>query len=271
MKNNIYFFFIIIIVSFSGCEKVIDVDLDTAAPRLVIDAQIKWQKGTNGHSQIIKLSTTTGYYETLVPKVSGATVFVTDSKGNVFNFIETTENGDYKCEQFIPALNGDYTLTVLYKNQAYTATETLKPVPKIEQITDKESDGFSGKYIQINAFYIDNAATDDFYLFRYKASTDIIPTYDVSEDEFYQGNLIFGIYISDKLVKGQNIDITLSGISERYFNYMSKIISISSAGGPFQSPPASLRGNIINTTDENNYALGYFSLSEADTRNHIIQ
>ena len=42
-----------------SCEEVIDVDLDTAAPRLVIDASLKWEKGTDGSTQKIKLTTTT--------------------------------------------------------------------------------------------------------------------------------------------------------------------------------------------------------------------
>ncbi len=50
---------------------------------------------------------------------------------------------------------------------------------------------------------------------------------------------------------------------------MSVLVSIAgnNGGGPFQSPPATVRGNIINTTNSANYPLGYFSLSEVDIRN----
>jgi len=48
-------------------------------------------------------------------------------------------------------------------------------------------------------------------------------------------------------------------------------ISGSNNGSPFQSPPATVRGNIINTTDSSNYALGYFRLCEVDTKNYTIQ
>ena len=53
--------------------------------KLVIDASIKWQKGTIGNDQTIKLSTTTGFYDSVIPTVSGATVFVTNSSNTVFN------------------------------------------------------------------------------------------------------------------------------------------------------------------------------------------
>jgi hypothetical protein len=51
------------------------------------------------------------------------------------------------------------------------------------------------------------------------------------------------------------------------------LISIagSTGGSPFQSPPATVRGNIINTTSPNNFPLGYFSISEADTKIYTIE
>ena len=54
---------------------------------------------------------------------------------------------------------------------------------------------------------------------------------------------------------------------------MSILVSIagSNNGSPFQSPPATVRGNIINNTNFDNYALGYFSVSEVDTQNYVVQ
>ena len=46
------------LILISSCEKVVDIDLNTMEPKLVIDAAIKWQKGTVGNIQTIKLSTT---------------------------------------------------------------------------------------------------------------------------------------------------------------------------------------------------------------------
>ena len=87
MKNIIHYLALILItISFSSCEDVVDVDLNTAKPRLVIDASIKWQKGTSGNEQKIKLSTTTDYFSNVIPVVSGATVFITNSSNAVFDF-----------------------------------------------------------------------------------------------------------------------------------------------------------------------------------------
>jgi len=257
----------------SSCEKVVDIDLNTMEPKLVIDAAIKWQKGTLGTVQTIKLSKTTSYYDTQIPTVSGATIFITDAANNVFNFVESNVAGSYVCSNFTPVLNRNYTLTVNSNGSTYTATETLKPVPQIDRIEQINNVGFTGDATEIKTYYTDNGSTQDYYLFKFKPTYTAIPIYFAQEDISFQGNQIFGLYRSDKLEAGQNFEVTLTGISRQYYNYMRILISIAgnnSGGSPFQSPSATVRGNIINTTNEANYPLGYFSLSEQDYRNYIV-
>ena len=274
MKKYIYTLLIVVVTfSFISCEEVIDVKLDTTAPRLVIDAALKWEKGTDGKTQKIKLSTTTGYFNTEIPKVSGATVFVTNSQNEIFDFNETVpQSGEYICTDFNPELNENYTLTVILNGTTYTATDKLTPVPVIDKIEQKDNGGFGGQNIEIKFFYTDNPLTDDFYLSKVKLSGAVIPQYGVSNDKFYQGNQTSDIYSDEDLKSGQTLEYTLSGISENYFNYMQILLSIAgnSGGGPFQSPPATVRGNIINQTDIKNYALGYFSASETTSVTYII-
>lgn len=273
MKNIKIILAFIGLILISSCEKVVDIDLNTMEPKLVIDAAIKWQKGTIGNVQTIKLSTTNSYYDNQVPTVSGATVFITDAANNVFNFVESNVAGSYVCSNFTPVLNRNYTLTINSNGSTYTATETLKSVPSIDRIEQINNAGFSGKDIEIKSYYTDNGATQDYYLSKFKPSYTVIPIYFAQEDISFQGNQIFGLYRSDKLKPGQNFEVTLSGISKQYYNYMRILISIAgnnSGGSPFQSPSATVRGNIINTTNDVNYPLGYFSLSEQDFRSYII-
>ena len=273
MKKLIGFALIAIGLLFCGCEKVIDVQLNTAPPRLVIDAAIQWTKGTTGNNQRIKLSTTTSYFSTTIPPVSGATVFIMDSNSSVFDFIENTETGEYFCGNFTPVLNGVYTLTVIYKNQTYTATEILKRAPAIDFIEQKNDGGFTGKDKEIKAFFTDDAATEDYYLFKFRPSTSAFPAYNVAADKFFQGNQIFSIYTSKDLKSGDHLEINSFGVSERYYNYINILISIAgtSSGSPFQSPPSTVRGNVINATNAANYPLGFFSLSESDYKDYIVQ
>lgn len=270
MRNTIIALFLITATLFTSCEEVIEVPLETAAPRLVINASLKWEKGSSGADQQIKLTTTTGYFDAVIPTVSGAEVVVTDEAGNSFPFLET-EPGDYRCTNFIPALNKEFKLKITLNGEVYEAVEIMKPVPVIDKIEQEERDGFGGKFIQVKAFYTDNGDTEDYYLFRFSPSHKLVPGFQVSEDEFYQGNQIFGIYLSEDMKANDKIDITLSGISQRYFNYMSKIIAAAGSGGPFQSPGSVIRGNIVNKTNPDNYALGYFAVSESVFATYVIQ
>ena len=256
----------------SSCEEVIDVNLETAAPRLVVYASIEKQKEPKGSEQKIRLSTTTGYFDTVIPTVSGADVRITNSD-KVFIFTETSNLGEYKCADFDPIIDKEYVLTIVLNGETYTATETLKSVSPFTKIEQKNDGGFSGKEIEIKAFFNDPAVVDNYYMVKFKSSILAIPSYDIFDDSFTQGNENFGLYVNENLKTGDELDITLFGISKRYFEYMRKLTAIagSASGGPFATAPASVRGNIVNTTNPNNYAFGYFNLSETDYRKYVIE
>jgi hypothetical protein len=84
---------------------------------------------------------------------------------------------------------------------------------------------------------------------------------------------MFGLYIDEDLKKDDVLELSVQGISEKYNNYMSKLLSISggTGGSPFATPPATLRGNIVNQTNPDAYPLGYFHLSEIDTKTYTIE
>lgn len=273
--KSVLFIFTLIISSFSfiSCEDVIDVNLNTAAPKLVIDASIKWQKGTLGNEQTIKLSTTTSYYENIIPTVSGAIVFITDSNSIQYDFNEDIGTGNYICTNFSPVLNETYVLTVIHDGQTYLATENLIPSPTIDSVAQNDEGGFTGEDIEVKFFFQDNGLVDNFYLIQFNASFSNLPEYDVVDDEFFQGNQMFGLYFNEDLEPTNELTFTLHGISERYYNYMNVLLGIAgnNGGSPFQAPPATVRGNIINQTNFENYALGFFRLSEIDTMTYTVQ
>ena len=262
----------IISVAFFSCEDVVDIDLSTAPAKLVIDASIKWQKGTTGNEQTIRLTTTTDFYASTIPTVSGATVFITDGNGIQYDFIETPGSGNYVCTNFNPEIRQTYSLTVIYDSQVYTATESLIEVPTIDYVEQTENGGFTGDQIEVKFFYQDIPNQDNFYLIMFNSSNVSLPIFDVVNDSFFQNNQMFG-YLANELEKDDIILFTLQGISESYYNYMNILLGIAgtNGGSPFQTPPATVRGNIVNQTNTNNFALGFFRLSETDTISYTVQ
>ncbi len=274
MKHIFYITVLIASLFLASCEEVVEIDLNTAAPRLVIDARINWQKGTTGSEQTIRLTTTAPYYNSGVPAVNGATVFITNDTGSVFTFNEVGNTGYYTCLNFVPVINGHYTLTVIHAGQTYTAEETLYAVPEIGEVVQRADGGFLGDNIEVKFFFQDNAIEDNFYLVRFDTPVLPYPDYDALDDKFVEGNEMFDFIDNEDFAAGQPLGLNLYGISERYYNYMSQIISIAEGGagsGPFQTPPVNVTGNIINTTNPGSPALGYFSLSEMDKVDYVIQ
>lgn len=263
----------VLLLIVTSCEDVIDVELNSAPPRLVIDAALIWEKGTDGKNQVIKLSLTAPFFNSDIPPATGATVVVTDSNDNTFNFIENGSTGIYISNTFIPEINGVYNLNITYNNESYTATETLISVVSIESVEQKNDGGFSGDEIELKAFYTDPEGVDNFYLFDFnivKFSTTFIEVYD---DEFTDGNRIFAFYSNDDIQLGDEVIITNYGISERTYEFYNILLEQTDEnnGDPFETQPTSVRGNCINTTNPDNYPLGYFRASEVSVFSYFIE
>jgi hypothetical protein len=267
-------FILLSVLFLTSCEEVVKVDLDTAVPRLVVDAAINWEKGTTGNQQTIKLTTSTGFYSNVIPSVSGAIIFITNSSNTVFNFTEEVPNtGLYICNNFVPVIDETYVLTVNYAGQTYVANEKLIAVPDISNVTQRNDAGFTADEIEVKFFFQDNGLENNSYLARFITNVNAFPEYDVFDDRFTQGNEMFSLYSNEDLKAGDTIDYTFYGISTQYFNYMKILLGISgsTSGGPFQTPPAIIRGNIINQNNEDNYCFGYFRLCEVDKLQYIVQ
>jgi Domain of unknown function (DUF4249) len=271
MKKITYILLAFIIVTLSGCEEVVDIDLETGAPRLVVDASINWLKGTSGNEQMIKLTTTTGYYETEIPVVNGATVIVVNSAGTIYEFTEAPGTGQYVCQYFLPQVGESYTLTVTYNGQTYTASETLYDVPDITAISQTDDGGFTGDETEVRYYFNDNADEENYYLSRFDAPFLTIPEYDVMEDRFTNGNEMFNFLSDEDMEPADIIDIKLYGVSKQFYNYMAKLREVADGGGPFSTTPGRVRGNVVNQTDEDNYALGYFRLSRVFALSYEVQ
>ncbi len=265
--TSIFLFFIL------SCEDVVDVQLNEAEPRLVIEASINWLKNTTGNEQSIKLSLSAPFFDDTIPPANGASVQIEDSSNNIFQFIEDGSTGIYRSTNFIPEINETYELTINYNAEIYTGSETLKSVVSIDFIEQNNDAGFTGDEIELKAFYTDPANIDNYYFFEFFSNIPVIPTLEVYEDEFTDGNQIFGFYTEEDLEAGDIVTIRNHGVSERFYEFMFLLLQQGSeeSGGPFETQPATVRGNCMNITNPENFPFGYFRLSEVDEVTYTIQ
>ncbi len=259
--------FLVILGVFSSCEDVIEVDLNDAAPRLVIEANMyKWKTGES--SALVKLTTTAPFFDNEIPVVSNAEVKLTNQNGQEYRF-DYINNGLYGSS-FSPEPNVDYTLLITYEGETYTSTEKLYTTSQLEYVEQKNDGGFLGEDIELKVFYNDPAAEKNFYFFEGLCEKgDILSVY---KDEFFNGNLIFAYYVVKDVEPGDEVVFYLYGTSERFYNFMYVLLQQTGGqGGPFQTQPATVRGNIVNLNNPDNFPLGYFRVSEVSTLTYIVE
>jgi len=280
MKNIVINILLVTSILLASCTDVIDIDVPYAGPKLVVEASLDWQKGTVGNTQTIKLSELQPYFDDTTPYiVTGASVKVTnDSNGRVAHFIDQ-DNGDYVTSEFIPVVDQSYTLEVVYNGITFAAREILTPVVTIDLVNQSMENGFDPNVIEVNIFFKDPLEEENYYLTIFQERKELLPTLLDISDEFTNGNemrIFYEKFTNEEsgekeLQPGDIVDIELYGISKTYFNYIRLLIEQNNDGGPFSTIPASLRGNCINIIDPDDYALGYFRLTEVDKRTYVVE
>lgn len=281
MKTYIKYSIAILIVTLTSCTDVVDVDVPKAAPRLVIEASLDWEKGTLGNEQNIKLSLSTPYFDSIsIDNVIGASVIVTnDTDNSTFVFIDQND-GNYTTTNFIPIIGQSYTLEVIYNGEVYIAQETMTGVVDIAEINQSVEDGFNDEALEVNVLFDDPQGIDNFYLFRLQEQGDLlVELFDIS-DEFTDGNQMKVFYEKEddedinqeEFEAGDVVSIDFHGVSETYYNYIRLLIEqYGSVGDPFSTTPVALRGNCTNASDPDKYAFGYFRLTEVVKTTYTFQ
>ncbi|MEL6305519.1 MAG: DUF4249 domain-containing protein, partial [Bacteroidota bacterium] len=116
-----------------ACEDVIQVDLPTSEPKLVIDALIGYNQNNGEPITVgqIELTLTTPFFEEDNPPAENAIVSITDEEtGEIFQLFEN-EPGIFRTGFPDLQFDREYTLEIIYENEIFTATEQLNPSPVI--------------------------------------------------------------------------------------------------------------------------------------------
>ena len=268
----------LVLATLIGCEDVIEIEAPSETPRLFVDAILRIDESETFTTAVVQVGTTNSFFE----EVSTTELQQIIIRNNDYepagpldsNFIILLETGPGRYEATAGTnffTEGMLQLTLEHEGQRYLANTEYVPAVPIDTLIQGEGELFSGEETEIIVSFTDEPERNDFYLFDFDFGE-----YLVTEDEFYQGQTFEFSYFYDEGVNaGREIEIQLLGVDEPFYNYMNQII-VQAGGdqGPFQTPAATVRGNIINTTnidnidsfdnvdDRNNFALGYFAVCQ---------
>jgi len=267
-----YLFLLFCFLMLFNCEDVIEVEVPETPPKLIIEASLNWFDGTAGNEQEIKLSLTAPFFDDEIPPANNAVVTVSDSEGTVFNFLEDGNSGIYKTSTFVPDFDQMYRLSINYNNETYTANGKLETTVPFDFVDQKDDGGFSGDEIEIKAFFTDPQFEENYYFFELESPTEINPVIDAAEDKFFDGNQIFAFYSDEDLTSGDELVIKIFGSSKQFYQYIFLLLQQGEPdGGPFQTQPATVRGNCVNETNPDNFPLGFFRVSQAYELNYTLE
>ncbi len=267
LKSASNFFLILIItgIFISGCEKVIDVDLNEASPALVIQGNLS----SDQKVAEVKLTMTTSYFDTLSPeKVTGAKVSLEDGKGQKIVLIETLK-GVYATFGLKPVFNTNYKLIVETRDEIYQAESVLNPPVTIDSVTweyDEGSSFFDAGYY-LNVWFSDPPSVQNYYRIQIyrngllkRSMDDLI----VFNDRYVDGNKVGISLFNDPYYLNDTVRVQLISLDKNaydYFNTLAELINTN----PGSAAPANPNTNFSNG------ALGYFSAWSSDTLSIIIR
>jgi hypothetical protein len=249
----------------SGCEDVIDLDLKTTEPRLVIEGQLSNIASEN----YFLISRTTDFYSpSEVAMVSGATIVVSDNVGNADTLTESTP-GRYVFPSSTTAIAGlEYTASVAVEGQVYSASTTMPPAILIERMrfvkgeywsedAEEEVEGY-----QLVVGFEDAPARSDYVRFKVEATREIHPIFYLYDGRFTDGSRIYyEFYVGEPLFPGDIVDVRLYSMDEAMYDYFATLAEVwagENEGGFFDTSPDNP------TTNWSGGVLGYFGAFSID-------
>lgn len=278
------------LIMFSSCETIIDPNLESAEPILVVDAWINNKQET----QLIKLTKTQAYFDQSLPiGVTGAQVTIEDSNGKIYAFIESSA-GNYMWtppsgENF-GAVGLDYTLRITAEGTDYSSSTRMGKVPPIDSITFRLEEG--------------NQLITDLYLAEFwavdppeKGNTYWIKTYKneillnkpeeinlAYDAAFSRGGNFTGVNFiapirtainpfeqdernrfKSPYVVGDSLFVELHSLSEASFDFMTQLVLQTNRPGGFaelfSTPLGNLSTNIVAISQPGKKVVGFFNVA----------
>jgi hypothetical protein len=250
------------ILSLGSCEKVIEVDINAADPKIVIEGVITTQSGPYR----ISVTKTVNLDEIIQNiGVTGAQIIIVDKTNNIADTLTEVRTGLYVTRKIEGKVGHTYELISRVDGQSYTATSTIPNVVKIDSISFEGGTNISGEEnMDVVINFQDPPNVVNYYVFNNVVSNRRRQSTSVFEDRLSDGK-----YISEEMrgqgsnvERGDTITLTLSSVDRQIFNYMNTLYS----GDNFSSPtPSNPTSNISNG------ALGYFSAQAVDAKTAIVK
>lgn len=273
-----YFLYVmIVILLFTACERVIDVDLNIAAPAPVIEGRILMDT-----TAYVEMHETSSYFRPDSQQcVCNATVVIRKNEGPA-DTLKQIAPGKYRGSTIYGRAGETYILEVLYNDQVFSARSFLGPAPQIYSLTQQGFASF-GDFGDTSAFNFgeelpdslpsflftniyDDPGTENYYRFEYYVNGEMRSgRYFVSDDENAVNDTLKYFPGPTALFDpGDTVTVCVYAIDKDVYDYFDMLNDALSGNGFFSSTPYNPHSNISNG------ALGYFSAASKACGSTVI-
>lgn len=262
-----FILYILLILLTASCEKVIDIDLNTADKKYVIEGNLTDKPGTAK----VLISQTKNFDENnTFPPVSGAVVKITESGGATTTLTETTP-GAYEAASLTGTSGKSYTLSVNIGGKIFSGQCTMPQKVNLDTIYTTDELIFSDFRKIVNAVVDDPPGLGNNYRFIQYVNGIKEKQILIRNDDYSDGRRIVNklFYFSDdndnerNIKTGDQVMVDLLCIDPVIYKYWFSL-DRSSTGGSGQATPS----NPVTNLDGG--ALGYFSAHTLQTKSMIV-
>lgn len=254
-------------ILFPGCQKVINIDLNEAAPKIVIEGFVNDRRGPYS----VSITRSGSYFnQPVLASVSDAKVIISDDFGTTDSLREVAQ-GIYITSKTRGIPGRTYTLKVISENIEYTGTSTMLSHVNIDSLKLVKSEfqrfdlGTNDKNkinYEIHCFFKDPSEKNYYRIRVLKNDSINTQSYRLYDDQYTNG-LVTELRVSDAEA-GNTYRIELLSIDKATYGYYRSLSALLNTNAFFGSTPANPDNNLSNG------ALGYFGTAAVSSKTVII-
>jgi len=252
-----------IITVATACQKVINVDINNADKKIIIEGQVS--TNTNIGSQVIISLSKNFSDDNTLNYLSGATVTIQENNGFADTLKETSP-GIYTNKNILAKLNSTYNLVVNINGKMYTATSTVPAKLVTLDTLTVDNFVFGGTVNKtVRPAYLDPLGVVNFYRFiQYKNEKQVKRVF-AFDDNITDGRVVTRPFINPDgdLKTGDTVRMEMMCVDKNVYQFWYSLEQSADGQGNSATPTNP-------TSNINGGALGVFSAETYNTRTIII-
>jgi hypothetical protein len=253
------------ILAISGCQKVINVDLNEAAPRIVIEGLITDRHG----SYMLTISKSGSYFnQPTLQTVTGALAVISDNFNNI-DTLKESGPGIYYTQKLRGLPGRTYSLKVVAEDAVYEGSSTMMSHVSIDSLKVVKSldQGFGfgdqkDMRYEVHCFFKDPPEKNYYRIRVFKNDSINTENYRLYDDQYTNGEFT-ELRVAHVSV-GNTYRIELLSLDKSTYGYFRTLEDLIFTNPFFGSTPANPNTNLTNG------ALGYFGACAISSKTLVV-